>query len=284
MTLPSQLIALLLILALVFSLPAKYRGALVLLVLAVSLSTAVFAAPTALDLMQRVEMRAEGPRQQARLEFVLSESGGATQTRSATAFREIDQGSRRMAIYFDAPASLRGTAFLSWVDEARVQDDEQWLYLPALRRTRRVPGRDRGGYFLGTDLSYDDLRRIAKVATTDWHFESVVAGSAPHLRVVEGRAATPEIAKELGYSHARWVVDVERAFVLEAEYRDLQDQPFKSIRYEDVAQQAGVWTPGLVRVHNLKTGHRTELRFADVSNEAQFDAQRLTPQGLERGP
>lgn len=60
MTVPSLFIAALVFLALLFSMPARFSGALVLLVLTVSLSTVVFATPTALEPMQKVEMRAEG--------------------------------------------------------------------------------------------------------------------------------------------------------------------------------------------------------------------------------
>lgn len=254
------------------------------LIMLLALPLAAQASAEALALMQKVEARNEGGRQQSRLEFVLGEAKGATHTRSAMAFRSVDGEARRIAIYFDAPATLRGTAFLSWVDDAGVQEDEQWLYLPALRRTRRVPARERGGYFLGTDLSYDDLRRIAKVDTRDWRFESITPGDAAALRVIEGKPATPEIARELGYGHARWVVDTARALVVEAAFRDLQDQPLKAVRFEEFSEIGRVWTPLLVRVDNLKTGHRTELRFADVKVDADFDGQRLTPQGLERGP
>ena len=58
---------------------------------------------------------------------------------------------------FDAPPEIRETGFLVWSHSDPEVDDERWVYLPALRKVRRVAGRDRAKSFVGTDFNYDDL-------------------------------------------------------------------------------------------------------------------------------
>ena len=56
---------------------------------------------------------------------------------------------------FLSPADVRGTKFLSY--EHVNKDDDQWLYLPALKRVKRISSRNKSGAFMGSEFSYEDL-------------------------------------------------------------------------------------------------------------------------------
>ena len=67
---------------------------------------------------------------------------------------------------------MRGTGFLTY-DYADVSvDDDQWLYLPALRKVRRISASDRGDFFLGTDFTYEDIKKEQKVEINDYAFQA----------------------------------------------------------------------------------------------------------------
>lgn len=233
-------------------------------------------------LMQQVAARDEGRRQQARVEFILTPGSGAAQVRIATAYREQDSEGRRLALYFESPRSLRRSSFLSW--DLAASGDDRWLYLPALRRARRIPAAERGGYFLGTDLTYDDMRHFGKVDLADYRFVSMRAlpGEAD-LWEVEGVPLSADIQAALGYSRGRWVVDARQHFVRTSDYQDAQGERLKTIEYDQWQILDGILTANRITVRNHKTGHRTELRFSSIVNDADFPAKRLSPQGLERG-
>ncbi|NIR61385.1 MAG: outer membrane lipoprotein-sorting protein, partial [Gammaproteobacteria bacterium] len=70
--------------------------------------------------------------------------------------RDRSDGLRaKRLIVFEAPPEVRETGFLVFSHDEPGGDDERWVYLPALRKVRRVAGRDRGKSFVGTDFSYD---------------------------------------------------------------------------------------------------------------------------------
>lgn len=240
--------------------------------------------PKAVAIMEAVGARTDAGQQQARLRFVLKPKTGNEQIRESLAYRSVDPQMRKLAIVFDAPAAIRGSSFLSWDARELGAADDQWLYLPTLRRTRRIPARDRGSYFLGTDLTYDDIRSFGRIDVTEYRLgqPQAVAGQTGVVEI-EGEPASAAIAKDLGYSRVRWQVDTNRHFVLRSSHWDLQQAPLKNVNYERIENIGGVWVAQRITVDNLKTGHRTELDFTEVVNEASFDPVRLTPAGLERG-
>jgi uncharacterized protein len=236
------------------------------------------------EVMKGINARGESERQQSRLQFTLTPRSGAAQVREATAYRTTDANMRRLAIRFEAPSAIRGSAFLAWDARDATVADDQWLYLPALRRARRVPGRDRGSYFLGTDLTYDDIRSFGRIEVAEYRLSAprAVPGQPDQLDIA-GEPATPELRKELGYGRLRWRVNTRAWRVLRSEHWDLQDAPLKNVEYLDPEQIEGDWIPTRIRVENLKTGHRTELKFTEITATPDFDPALLTPSGLERG-
>lgn len=65
-----------------------------------------------------------------------------------------DDGDKSLTI-FDNPRDVKGTAFLSYTH--KVGDDDQWLYLPALKRVKRISSRNKSGSFVGSEFSYEDI-------------------------------------------------------------------------------------------------------------------------------
>ena len=234
--------------------------------------------------MEAISRHADQGRQQARLRFVLTPKSGGAQVRESVAYRGNDAQVRKLAIVFDSPAAIRGSSFLSWDARDPLEADDQWLYLPALRRTRRIPGRERGSYFLGTDMSYDDIRSFGRIQVAEYRLAAPVSvPDMPKVMEISGEPLDAALAKDLGYSRIVWRVDTQRALILQSDHWDLQSQPLKKVVYTDFLKLGAQWTPQRITVNNLKTGHRTELQFSGMVNDAAFDMTQLTPAGLERG-
>lgn len=262
----------------------RFLVAIVLGGLSIAARAADASDPKSVEVMQTVNARGESERQQSRLQFTLTPKSGTAQVREAVAYRTTDARMRRLAIRFEAPAAIRGSAFLAWDARDATVADDQWLYLPALRRARRIPGRDRGSYFLGTDLTYDDIRSFGRIDVAEYRLAAPrAAAGQPDQVDIDGEPVSAELRKELGYGRLRWRVDTRTWRVLRSEHWDVQNAPLKSVEYLDPEQLEGNWVPTRIRAENLKTGHRTELKFTDITNKPEFDPVVLTPAGLERG-
>ena len=117
----------------------------------------VSAAMTGRDVMEKVINRDNGDHKTADMEMVLIDKNGSKRTRKIQAYsREFDEG-RYSILFFLEPADVKNTGFLTLDYKEAKKDDDQWLYLPALRKTKRIAGSDQSGSFMGSDFNYSDM-------------------------------------------------------------------------------------------------------------------------------
>jgi uncharacterized protein len=236
-------------------------------------------------LMATLANRPEGASVDRVARIQLIDKRGATREQVARAVRKNVDDGRRMAIFYQAPANIRGTAFLVFDYRDDAKDSDQWLYLPALRKVRRVPASDRGDYFLGTDLTFDEIRNDNRVTLTDWTFQAVGEAEVDGERctLVSGVAASERIADELGYGRARWCVDRHAQLARRTEYWDRTGHALKTVRNREIVQIDGIWTAARIEVENHKTGHRTLIEFTESKFNALLADALFTQQQMERG-
>jgi hypothetical protein len=98
----------------------------------------------------------EGARTKVRM--VLIEAGGEKRERAMEVVGRRNQGLSQTRVRFSSPQDIAGTAFLML--ERSKDQSEQYIYLPGLKRTRRIVGREREGSFMGSDFSYADMQRV----------------------------------------------------------------------------------------------------------------------------
>jgi hypothetical protein len=259
----------------------RLNASLPALLLALAFSTSFSAhAADGKTWMSQVDQRPESPWQTATMQLTVTPKGGAPQVRESAVYSRLAPTRRESAVYFRAPAAMKKTAFLS-VSSSDGSADEQWLYLPALQTVRRVPASSRGGSFVGTDLSYEDVQRVGKLSLADWQFGDAQVQPDGTVQVIG--TATPAAAKELGYTHAQWRIDPKSRFIVEVTYSDAQRTPVKRMWVGDLREVGGYWTAGSVRVQNARTGSETAIRFSDIAFGTEFDAAILSSKGLQTG-
>jgi hypothetical protein len=98
----------------------------------------------------------EGARTRVRMNLI--EPNGKTKERAMDVIGRRKDGLFQSLVRFVAPQDIAGTAFLML--EKNKTDSEQYIYLPGLKRTRRIVGREREGSFMGSDFTYADMQRV----------------------------------------------------------------------------------------------------------------------------
>jgi len=108
------------------------------------------------EIMDRVDKRPTGKTSHARVRMDLIDSKGQVNTRSVEMFTvKGEKDLKKLVIVFHAPASVKDTRYLAVENEGR--DDDKWIYLPALKRVRRIAASEGGSSFMGSDFTYDDM-------------------------------------------------------------------------------------------------------------------------------
>jgi hypothetical protein len=217
------------------------------------------------------------------MHFKLQTQGGSMRERQALMIHSEREAVERIAIFFQAPAMIEETAFLSFNNPNA--DDEAWLYLPATERVRRLPASDRGDNFMGTDLSYGDVKDNFKFGLDDWSYTSggvdTIDGS--EFPVLIGAARTAELASEMGYGSFRARIDTETGFPVWIEYTDPEGEPLKQMQIMRIEKVGDVQTAMHFKVSNLQTGHSTEIHFTDMQYVPNLDESIFDPNALAYG-
>jgi hypothetical protein len=183
------------------------------------------------------------------------------------------------------PTNVKGTAFLTYDYPDPTVDDDQWLYLPALRKVRRISASNRGDYFLGTDLAYEEIKKENKVELSDYHFtargSAVIEGT--NTLIVEGIPQDEEISDELGYGKVLWHIDPETWMSRYTEFWDVKGNHLKTIRLAEVEKIDGIWTTVELSVTNHKTGHSTFFSFSNIDYKTEIEDRVFQQSMLRRG-
>ena len=112
---------------------------------------------TGREIMEKVSARDTGDRSITEMEMILIDKKGNKRVRKLKTFG-LEKGKDSLSLmFFLSPADVRNTGFLTFDYDESGKDDDQWLFLPALRKTKRIAAGDKSGSFMGSDLNYSDM-------------------------------------------------------------------------------------------------------------------------------
>jgi outer membrane lipoprotein-sorting protein len=235
--------------------------------------------------MEQVNNVDDGDAVSRKLTMTMIDKRGKERVRETVGYRKYFGDEKRTVLFYLTPRNVKDTGFLTYDYPSVEVDDDQWLYLPALRKSRRISASDRGDYFLGTDFSYDDIKKEGKIEINDYHFttlrQEVINGK--QALVVEGIPVDKETAKELGYGRVVSWIDTANWVVVRAKYWDIKLNELKTLDISDIRQVEGIWTRHQLYVQNHKTGHITQFVFSDVDYSSPVNDTLFTRQALSRG-
>ena len=185
-------------------------------------------------------------------------------------------GDKSMSI-FDNPRDVKGTAFLTYTH--KTGDDDQWLYLPALKRVKRISSRNKSGSFMGSEFSYEDIasQEVEKY-TYKWIRDEVLEGKDSY--VVE---FYPVDKKNSGYTRRVTWIDKEAYRVWKVEFYDRKDSHLKTLTmggYEKYNKK--FWRAGDMQMVNHQNGKSTLIKFEDYKFKTGLKASDFSQNSLKR--
>ncbi len=189
---------------------------------------------------------------------------------------EMPDLGERSLVDFDSPLDQRGTALLTHSKAS--QEDEQWLFLPALKRVKRIAGRNRSGPFVGSEFAFEDLTEQQLGRYSYRYIDS--------QRLADGvlceRVERVPLDANSGYSRQIAWYDVEARRLRRIDFFDRRDRPAKTYTASEFRLYSGRWwRPHRMRMQSLNSGRYTELvwgefRFgAGLSAEQDFNVSTL---------
>lgn len=272
------------------------RLRIMLLCLAVSLfpwSQAVVVAAgeamTARAVMEQVDTRNDGDRSIADMTMLLIDRQGRQRRRSVRSF-SLDKGKDiHSLMFFLTPADVAGTGFLTYDYDKAGSDDDQWLYLPALKKAKRIATSDRSGSFMGSDFTYADMTR-RRLDDYTYSFNKEQGEAMVYGRkawVIDSTPRTPLVIKETGYNRSILFVRQDNFMVVRAIHFVEDGGDLKYFDVKKMEKVDGIWTNLEMHMTRKKSGstiHQTILTLDTVRyNQESVNEGLFTIRTLEKG-
>ncbi len=245
------------------------------------LSTAV-SGQTGRDIAQKVKDRPDGDTRQSEMTMKLVNKRGSVRERRLVSY-SIDVGKdkkdRKTIMFFTYPGDVKGTGFLTWDYDQIGKDDDKWLYLPAMKKVRRISGSSaKTDYFMGSDFTYDDMgsRNVDEDAHKLLGEETVDGHKCWKLE------STPKDSRDIFSRKIAWVRQ-DCLIPVKVEYYDKMDKLHRKLEMSGIKQVDGFWTAQKMQMTNVQTQHQTLLEIDNPEYNLPMEESKFNVTVLERG-
>ncbi|WP_319560792.1 outer membrane lipoprotein-sorting protein [Marispirochaeta sp.] len=256
----------------------NFTKILTVCVLSVIGLTGLSAQISGMEVMENVYNRPVGEAMSAELLMTITNSRGSTRERSIVQYG-LDAGDAdKKIMFFAAPADVRDTSFMTWSwDDGR--DDEQWIYLPALRRVKRISSDSKNDSFMGSDFTYDDLGD--RHPSEDSHKiigEESLKGEECY--VIE---STPVKKGDAFSKTVSWIIK-DKWLGLQKEFHDKRGDVYKVLSIDKFEKIDGYWVVTDMLMEDSDRGSSTRIEMNDVSFSVSLEEDFFSERQMRLGP
>lgn len=194
---------------------------------------------------------------------------------SKTLEKQANEGTKSI-VKFIKPADIQGTALLSIQNKNR--DDDQWLYLPAMKKTKRIAGTGKSGSFVGSEFSYEDM---IPPDIEKYSYQYLRSESCDHFQcfVIE---STPQFT-DSGYSKTRLWIRTDNYQTVKMDLYDKKGRHQKTALFEDLQLiNNRFWRPFKVIIKNFQNGKETQLLIKELKIQSGLSIADFSQRALER--
>ena len=234
--------------------------------------------PDGKAIIEKVYNRDAGEDQKAELTMKLINSRGNERERKLKQFYKDYGKEEKKIMFFITPADVRNTSFMNWSYDNPSKEDDQWIYLPALKKVKRISSDNQDDYFMGSDFTYDDLgERHPDEDTHKLLRTEELDGETCY--VVE---STP---KESGYMYSKtvtWVMK-DKWIGLKKEFYDEDGDFLKTLKVKEYDKVDGFWMILHTVMKNDQKDHKTIMQYENLEINTGLSDSYFTERRMSRG-
>ncbi len=187
--------------------------------------------------------------------------------------------------FFLAPADVKDVGFLTYDYYGPEKDDDQWLFLPDLHKTKRIASSDKSSAFMGSDFSYADM---TKRVLDEWNYKLLKEDKIGDHKVwlIETLPINKEVEDRYGYKKSILYVRQDIYMVVRGIHVLTESKKVKYMEMKNIEQIDGIWVATetwMKTTKNKRTLHRTILKTGNIKFNQPLDEDFFTVRQLEKG-
>ena len=233
-----------------------------------------------LEIAQKLDALDDGfGDQTANMQMVLRDRNGRESKRDIVVYAlEVKGDGDKTVTHFKTPRSIENTRFLSFTH--KIGSDDQWLYIPKLKRVKRIASNNKSGPFMSSEFAYEDITS-QEVEKYTYTFVKDEACGSLKCHVVERYP----VDKNSGYTkQVVWLVQGEGQYrPMKIDFYDVKKTHLKTLVFEDYKQyNKRYWRPGAMKMKNHVTGKSTDLLWTDYKFKNGLKENDFTVNAIKR--
>ncbi|MEN8249735.1 MAG: outer membrane lipoprotein-sorting protein [Bacteroidota bacterium] len=254
----------------------KLYSALILLAIISTLGAHRTMAQTGQEIAEKVYDRATPNNGESDMTMTLINSKGKERQRFLHQFFKDYGDTEKKTMFFKSPADVKNTSFMNFSYDGD-QDDDQWLYLPALKKVKRISGGSKDNYFMGSDFTYEDMEKRSP-NKDDHKLIKTETLKGEECYVIE---STP--IEEGQYSkRVAWVIK-DKWIPLKVEFYDEDEELLKILSITKYEELKGYWTIVTQEMKNVQREHKTAINLSNIKVENGIGDAYFTQRAMAKG-
>ena len=240
---------------------------------------------TGREIMELADARDDGDNATQDMQMVLIDKRGNQRKRTIRSMSKDFGEDNYSIMFFLSPADVKDTGFLTYDYDEFDKDDDQWLYLPALKKVKRIASSDKSGSFMGSDFNYADMTD-RKLDNYDYTLmKETTVGDVPVWQV-EAIPNDPKEIKETGYTKSVSFVRKDNYVVVRSVNWLKKGKRLKYFDVKKLERIDGIWVPTEMHMTTKKgktTLHKTILRMSNTRFNQGHEDDLFSTRQLEKG-
>jgi outer membrane lipoprotein-sorting protein len=236
-------------------------------------------------IMEKVDAVDDGDNRISDMEMILIDRKKNQRVRQLRSYEKDFGDDIYRAMFFLAPADVKNTGFLTYDYDSGEKDDDQWLYLPALRKSKRIASNDKSGSFMGSDFNYADMTQ-RDLDDYDFTLKKEMTLGKHKVWAIESVPRTQDVIDEFGYTKSIVFVRQDNHIVIRSIAWEKTGGKKKFMEVKKLEKVDGIWTPleiSMTTKQGKRTEHRTILRFHNVKYNQELSEDTFSLRRLEKG-
>ncbi len=233
---------------------------------------------TGRDIVEKVYNLPTGGDQTSDLTMTLINKSGKERIRKIKQFTKDMGDMEKSIMFFQSPADVKNTSFMNWTYDDESKSDDQWIYLPALKKTKRISSDSKSDYFMGSDFTYDDLgdRKLDDDAHQLIGEETI---DGVDYYVVE---STPK-EEDYIYSKTKTWIRKDNFIGLKKKFYDEDEDLLKILKINKFEEISGFLVITRSEMENVQNDHKTTMVLSDIEINTGISDSKFSERMMMRG-
>lgn len=209
---------------------------------------------------------------------IMNEKGQVRKRKMVTFFKAGKGDDDKVLVRFLQPPEHRGVSLLTLEQGS---SDEQWLYLPKNKKTKRIAGASKADSFMGSNFSNYDMR----TEDLQGHKYKLLGETTLYKRTfykVEARPKNDDVMKATGYARRVLYVEKSRWTIERVDFFDKKDKPLKILKASEWKKVKGLWRANKIEIRSQVNKTRTRLLPAERKVNEGLPDSRFTKRSLQK--